>query len=398
MSGARSFPVVDVDPFSDAFLADPFSQHALIRDAGPIVRLERYGVWAVGRYDDVFAALMDWEAFISSAGVGMADFRREPPPRPPSIILEADPPLQTHTHRILARALSPAALRSLRATFELEADALVERVLECRTVDGADAIARAFPLKVFPDALDLPPEGREILPKYGNIVFNFFGPHNRRFEEAMADAPAVSEAVMALCERAAVSSDGLAANIFAAYDAGECTYQEAGMLVRSLLSAGLDTTVNAIACALVCFARFPDQWDRVRADPAIARNAFDEVVRLESPVQSFFRTAARPVRIGDVELDDGAKLLIFFASANRDPRKWADPDVFDVTRKTGPHVGFGAGIHRCVGEMLSKLEGEILIAALARRVARFELRAEPTLRYNNTLRGYETIPLAIRPA
>ena len=394
----RSAPALDLDPFSDAFMADPFAQHALIREAGPIVFLERYGVWAIGRYDDVFAALMDWETFISSAGVGITDFRRDTPPRPPSIILEADPPLQTRTHRILARVLSPAALRSLRAAFEAEAEALVERIVARGTIDGARDIASAYPIKVFSDAVGLPSEGRDILPTYGNMVFNFFGPHNARFEEAMANAPAVSKAIMALCDRSALTPGTLGASIFAAHDGGECTYEEAGMLVRSLLSAGLDTTVSAIACALVCFARFPEQWDRVRADPSIARNAFDEAVRLESPVQTFFRTAVKPVTTGDVELDDGAKLLIFFASANRDPRKWEAPNAFDVTRKTGHHVGFGAGIHRCVGEMLSKLEGETLIGALARRVTRFELTAEPTLRYNNTLRGYEAIPLRIHAA
>lgn len=395
MSAFQSVPTLDVDPFSDEFLADPFVQHALIREAGPVVWLERYGIWALGRYDDVFATLMDWETFISSAGVGITDFRREPPPRPPSIILEADPPLQTRTHRILARVLSPAALRSMRAAFEDEAQRLVDRILERGTIDGAEDVARAFPLKVFSDAVGLPDEGREILPVYGNMVFNFFGPHNARFEHAMACAPAASKAVMALCERSAVKPDGLAASVFAAHDAGECTYAEAGMLVRSLLSAGLDTTVSSIACALVCFARFPEQWERVRADPSLARTAFDEVVRFESPVQTFFRTVAKPVTIGEIDLQDGHKLLMFLASANRDPRKWDDPNVFDVTRKTGPHVGFGAGIHRCVGEMLSKLEGEILIRALARRVARFELTAEPAPLYSNTLRGYEKIPLAI---
>jgi hypothetical protein len=391
-------PTLDIDPFSDEFLADPFSQLALVREVGPVVWLERYGIWGLGRHDEVFATLIDPETFISSAGVGIADFRREPPPRPPSIILEADPPLQTRTHRILARVLSPAALRSMRAAFETEAESLVDRILERGAIDGVQHIARAFPLKVFSDALGLPDDGREILAVYGNMVFNFFGPHNARFERAMAMAPAVGKAVMALCERSAVKPDGLAASVFEAHDAGECSYAEAGMLVRSLLSAGLDTTICSIACALVCFARFPDQWDRVRADPGIARNAFDEVVRFESPVQTFFRTVAKPVTIGDIELPDGAKVLMFFASANRDPRKWDDPDVFDVTRKTGPHVGFGAGIHRCVGEMLSKLEGEILIRALARRVARFELTAEPVPLYNNTLRGYENIPLTVSPS
>jgi cytochrome P450 len=388
-------PALDLDPFSDAFLADAFTHHATIREAGPVVWLERYGIWAMGRHDDVFATLLDPETFISSAGVGITDFRRETPPRPPSIILEADPPLQTRTHRILARALSPAALRAMRDAFVREAEALVDRLVTLGSIDGTRDIAQAFPMKVFPDAIGLPEAGRHVLPAYGNMVFNFFGPHNARFEAAMAEAPALGKAVAALCERSAISPHGLAAAIFAAHDDGECTYDEASLLVRSLLSAGLDTTVDSIACALVCFARFPDQWNRVCADPTLARNAFDEAIRFESPVQTFFRTVARPTAVGGIPLVDGDKVLMFFASANRDPRKWPEADTFDVTRKTGAHVGFGAGIHRCVGEMLSKLEGEMLFAAFARRGVRFSLQGEPVLRFNNTLRGYETIPLSL---
>jgi cytochrome P450 len=265
-------------------------------------------------------------------------------------------------------------------------------------IDGAVDIARAFPLKVFPDAVGLPEGGREVLPAYGNMVFDFFGPPNPRFAEAMAVAPEITKAVMAICERDVVSPDGLAANVFAAVDAGECTYAEAAMLVRSLLSAGLDTTLHAIACALVCFARFPEQWDRVRADPSLARNAFDEAIRLESPVQTFFRTAARTTTFGGVTIREGEKLLLFLAAANRDPRKWEHPDRFDVTRKVGGHVSFGVGIHRCVGEMLAKLEGEILFKALAKRIARFELTGEPTVKLNNTIHGYERIPLRLHAA
>jgi cytochrome P450 len=395
---ATSFPAVEIDPFSDDFFSDPFFYHAQLREAGPVVWLERYGIWSAARYDEVFAALMDWETFISSAGVGITNFHRDPPPRPPSIILEADPPLQTRTHKILARALSPAALRSMRVDFEREAEALVDRLLEDRVIDGTPDIAQAFPLRVFPDAVGLPEAGREVLPAYGDMVFNFFGPHNERFAEAMASAPEISKAIMAICDRSVVTPDGLAANVFAAHDAGECTYAEAAMLVRSLLSAGLDTTVNSIACALVCFARYPDEWDRVRADPSLARNAFDEAIRFEAPVQTFFRTAARDTTLGGVDIAEGEKLLLFLASANRDPRKWENADRFDVTRKTGPHVAFGVGIHRCVGEMLAKLEGEILFRAFARRVSRFELLEEPTLRFNNTLRGFSKIPLRLHAA
>jgi cytochrome P450 len=398
MSVSSPRPTVDIDPFSDDFLRDPFSRHAELRDAGPIVRLERYGIWAAARYEEVFAALMDSEQFISSAGVGITNFHREPPPRPPSIILEADPPLQTRTHKILARAMSPAALRSLRDPFEREAKALVDGLLAAGEIEGFSQIAQAYPLKVFPDAVGLPAAGREALPAYGDIVFNFFGPHNERFHRAMTAAPAVSKAIMAICERDVVTPDGLAANVFAACDTGECTYAEAGMLVRSMLSAGLDTTVSSIACALVAFARYPVQWDAVRANPTLAKNAFDEAIRFESPAQTFFRTASRTATFGGVEIATGEKLLLLLASANRDPRKWDRPDEFDVTRKTGAHVGFGVGIHRCVGEMLSKLEGEILFATMARRIARFELTDEPEIRLNNTMRGYARIPLRLHPS
>jgi cytochrome P450 len=395
MTTAAHYPVSDLDPFSETFMRDPFFYHAQLRAAGAVVWMERYAIWAMGRYADVFAAVTDAETFISSAGVGITDFRRDPPPRPPSIVLEADPPLHTRTHRILARVLSPAALRSMRAGCERDAEAIVERLVEARDIEAMDDAARAYATKVFADALGLPETDRDWLLPYGTMVFNFFGPHNVLYTEAMAQAPEVTERIMRLCERRSLREDGLAAAIYAAHDAGECTYLEAGMLVRSLLSAGLDTTINALAAAFVCFARFPQEWDRVRADPSLARNAFDEAIRLESPVQTFFRTVGRRVQIGDVVLEDGAKVLLFYASANRDPEKWQDPDRFDVTRKTGAHLGFGAGIHRCIGEMLSKVEGEILIAALARRVKRFTLTAEPTLRFNNTLRAYDKIPLRL---
>ncbi len=390
--------VLDIDPFTDDFLRDPFPGLHAIREAAPVVRLSRYDIWAAGRYDEVFAALMDPETFVSGAGVGITNFRRDPPPRPPSIILEADPPLHTRTHKILARALSPAALRVMRDAFDVEADAVARRIVAKGVIDGALEIAQAFTLKVFADAVGLPEIGREVLPAYGNLVFNFFGPHNERFAAATAQAPMLSKAIMAICDRSVVSPNGLAANVFSAAVRGECTEDEASMLVRSLLSAGLDTTAGSVSCALVSFARYPEQWDLVRADPSIARTAFDEAIRFESPAQVFFRTAARTTTFGGVTIEEGEKLLLLLASANRDPRKWDRPDAFDVTRKTGPHVGFGTGIHRCVGEMLAKLEGESLFRAFARRIARFELLGEPDVRLNNTLRGYGHIPLRIHAA
>ncbi len=168
--------------------------------------------------------------------------------------------------------------------------------------------------------------------------------------------------------------------------------------MRSLLSAGLDTTVNGLGAAIYCLARFPDQMAKLRADPALARNAFEEAVRFESPVQTFFRTTTREVEIDGHTIAEGEKVLMFLGAANRDPRRWDEPDRYDITRKTSGHVGFGSGIHMCVGQLVARLEGEVVLAALARRGASIEINGPVKRRYNNTLRGLESLPIIIKAA
>ena len=123
-------PVSAIDPFSHGFLRDPYPHHESLRETGPVVWLEQYGIWTMARHQEVRDALTDWQTYCSSAGVGLSDFRKEPPWRPPSIILEADPPLHTRTRAVLTRIMSPAAINSLRETFEREADLLVARLVE----------------------------------------------------------------------------------------------------------------------------------------------------------------------------------------------------------------------------------------------------------------------------
>ena len=263
----RAVPHLAIDPFSHGFLRRSLSASRGMREAGPVVWLEHYGIWAMARHQEVRDALTDWQTYCSGAGVGLSDFRKEPPWRPPSIILEADPPLHTRTRAVLTRILSPAAINVLRERFEREAEALVDRLVDQREFDGIADLAEAYPLKVFPDAVGLSEEGRENLMPYGNMVFNSFGPRNDLFEKAMANAGPVRDWIMSKCSRAALAPDGLGMQIFQAVDAGELTEAEAGMLVRSFLSAGIDTTVYGLGNALYCFASYPEQWTILRENP-----------------------------------------------------------------------------------------------------------------------------------
>jgi 4-methoxybenzoate monooxygenase (O-demethylating) len=391
-------PVSDADPFSAGFFDDPFPIHAQLRDAGAVVWLRRYGTYAVARHEEVYTVLRDWQTFCSSRGVGLSDFKKEKPWRLPSLLLETDPPLHDRTRTVVARILSPAAMRSLREGFAAAADRMVDELLERRSFDAVPNLAETFPLRVFPDAVGLPPEGRENLLPYSNMVFNSFGPRNEFFEEAVENAAPVLEWVQRQSRREHLLPGGFGAQIHDAVATGEISTDEAPILVRSLLTAGVDTTVSGIGAAIYCLARFPEEWRKLRENPSLARNAFEEAVRYETPVQTFFRTTARPVEIGGTPIDEGAKVLMFLGAANRDPRKWPDPDRYDMSRKLVGQVGFGAGVHVCVGASLARLEGEVLLEALARKVSIIDITGPISRRYNNTLRGLASLPVTLRAA
>ena len=170
------------------------------------------------------------------------------------------------------------------------------------------------------------------------------------------------------------------------------------MLVRSLLTAGLDTTIYGISNALYSFAMNPDQWTLLREKPSLLRSAFDEVIRLQSPVQTFFRTTTCDTNLGEVQLGANQKVLLFLGSANRDPEKWENPDQFTIQRRSVGHVGFGHGIHVCVGQMIARLEAEAVLSALLSKVTLIELNGEPIRQLNNTLRGLSSLPIKLHPA
>jgi hypothetical protein len=290
-------------------------------------------------------------------------------------------------------------MRSLRSSFAAAADEMVAALVAKGEFDGCSELAEAYPLKVFPDAIGMRPENRDNLLPYGDMVFNSFGPPNELFRAAAERAREVFPWVETEALREHLQPGGFGMILYQCADAGEITEDEAHKLVRAMLTAGVDTTVNGIGAALYALARFPMQWEKMRADPMrLAKAAFEEAVRFESPVQTFFRTTSCPTELGDVRLEEGRKILLFLGAANRDPRQWQEPDEYIIERKVLGHVGFGAGIHVCVGQLLARLEGEVVLQALAKQVSRIELAGAPVRRFNNTLRGLKGLPLRVVPA
>jgi 4-methoxybenzoate monooxygenase (O-demethylating) len=389
-------PISDIDPFSNAYILDPYPFHEQLREAGPLVWLQKWDVWAVTRYEQVKAVLTDWKNFCSSGGVGLSNFRTERPWRTLSLLLETDPPDHTRHREVVGRLLSPSAVRGLRDQFEREAQKIIESVLNAGPFDAIPVLAEAYPLKAFGDAVGVVPEGRSHLVAWGNMVFNTMGPRNEHYERSLGNSKPVFEWLNAACRRENLSSDGLGAQIYTALDDGIVSEEEAPLHVGSFLSAGVDTTTNAIANALFCFARHPEQWRQVRNDPTRVRAALEESLRFEAPFQTFFRTATCDIEIAGTRISKDQKMLISVGSANRDPRRWTNADTFDVNRKATGHFGFGAGIHGCVGQAIARLEVDVLLTELAKKVKLIDLCGEPVRLLHNTLRGFDCLPIALR--
>ena len=395
---AEAVPNLAIDPFDKVFLGDPYAYHDMIREAGPVVWLDSVGAFAMARYEEVKDSLRDHEPFCSSRGVGTLDFAKETPFRPPSLLLEADPPLHDRTRSMMNRIVSLKALKELRPRWQAKAEELVDRLVERRRFDAVKDLSEIFPMMIFPDTIGLRDDGREHLLDYATIVFNAFGPDNDVLREGNEGKEAAIEWVAEACKRDNLKEGGWGMAVFEAADRGECTHEEAERLVRSFLSAGVDTTVNGIGHMVLALAGHPEEYQKLRSNPSLVRRAFEESLRWDSTVQTFFRTTTKRVEVGGAEIPEGQKVLLFLAAANRDPLHWDEPDAFRIERNTSGHVGFGFGIHQCLGQMVARLEGELIGTAIAERVASIRLTGAPVRRLNNTLHAIDSVPVEVEPA
>lgn len=387
----------DLDPFSPEFRADPYAAYARLRALGPVVWLEKYQIWAVSHYAVCQKVLTDYETYSNAGGGGIANYFKEKPWRKPSIILEVDPPEHTRTRTVLSRALSPRVLRQIRDRFEIDAQAMVAAVAGRGTIEAVSELTQPYPLKVFPDSVGLAEGDRGNLLIYGSMVFGAFGPVVPWYEQFMADHADVPEWIIARCQRDQLAPGGIGQMIYEAADREEITGEEAMMLVRTFLSAGVDTTVDSISLCLRALAEHPEQYALLREDPSRARAAFEEATRYDSSSQSLFRTTLHETDIAGQRIGANEKVMVFIGSASRDPDQWDDPDTFDIRRPIKGQIGYGVGVHGCVGQMFARLEAECFFQAFARQIETVTVAGPSELRMHPGLRGLTRLPLTLVP-
>jgi cytochrome P450 len=374
-------PTSDIDLWSDEVLRDPLPAFRELRDLGSVVWLDRYGIAALPRFAETRTALTDWQTFSSASGVSASDAVNA---ARQTNILESDPPHHDQERKTMAAQLSVGCLAPERAGVEQTAQKLVDRALSASTFDGVHDLARPYSLAVVSDLLGLPDDRRDELPDLAERAFNLMGPTNTRALDGVQAVMALGAHAASVSASGCLRPGGKAAELVALGQASRIT---------AYTWPGIDTTVNGLANALYLFATNPEQWDRLRANPSLSASAFAEALRMYAPVKHFTRLTTQPTIIGNVELPADTRVLMMFGSANRDERRYPNPDTFDIARDPVDQLAFGRGIHLCVGIHLARMEAAALLSELIARVERFELAGEPEWLINNTLLGLAHLPL-----
>jgi cytochrome P450 len=381
------------DLYARAALRDPYPHYRAIRDSGPAVYMPRRKLWAVGRFDDVRAVLRADEVFVSGHGVGangLVNGASSP------ITLTSDGETHMRRRRVLIQPVMPQPLKELRPRLEAEADRLVESHATGETFDAMASVAAHLPVTIIAELVGLNEEGRTRMLRWAAATFDLLGVLNWRGLRAIPLLLQLKRYAERL-DRKLVVPGGWADRLFDAADRGELTRAEANVMIIDYVGPALDTTILATGHMLWRLAVTPGAYEDLRADPALVPSVVNEAVRLASPIRGFTRHVLSDFALGDTAIPKDARLLVLFASANRDERHYADPDAFDIRRNPRDHVGWGHGPHSCVGMHLARLEMEIVLGAVLRHVDRLEVD-EPTFAYNNVLQGFKHLPMRFHRA
>ena len=384
-------PQIDIDLFSEVSLRNPFDDYRCLRDGGPVVRLRRPDVHAIGRFSGVQAALRASDVLISGEGVGFSDAFNAPKGMN---VIQSDGDLHRRLRNTVIRPLTVAKLREARGDLKKRVAMRIGSLVGQGMFDAMKALASFLPVEAVSHLVGLPEVGREHMLEWASAAFNVIGP-----DQDARDLAKLREAFAFIARLSAdeVRSGSWAGDLFAAARSGRLTLQEATAAISAYIIPSLDTTILAKGHLLYNLATHPDQWTLLNEQPDRVPSAVLEGVRHSSVLRWFSRVAAEDYAVGGIVVAEGTRVMLLYGCANRDERHYADPDRFDITRDARDHLAWGTGRHMCAGMHLARFEMEVLLEALIE--ARVQLFAdEPTMGTNAGLFGFSELTYRIDPA
>jgi cytochrome P450 len=377
------------DIYDPAFQEDPFPVYAELRKSQPVYREPRYGAFLLTRFDDVLDALRDHETWRSGAG---------PAPMPGTfvgvpVLAATDPPYHDQLRSLVNRAFTPRRIEKMAPRIETLGRELVD-ALPDGEFDLVSALSIPLPVTVIAEMLGVPPERQPEFRRWSNAFVGLL--ENPPTPELTSCAQELITYFRGLAEerRASPGDDLVSGLLEAEIDGRRLSQNELDAFFIMLLVAGNETTTNLISNQLSLLSSRPDLWEKLRADRSLIPAAIEETVRWDGPVQNLGREATRDVSLRGVEIPKGSRLVVSFGAASRDPAAFDDPEAYRLDRGTFHQLGFGQGVHFCLGSGLARLEGRVAVNALLDRFTEIAPGTEPATRLHSTvIRGFESLPL-----
>ncbi|RKF17681.1 cytochrome P450 [Altericroceibacterium spongiae] len=393
MTNLSDVPVSDIDLYSDEVLSDPYESYRTLRDAGSAVYLERFDVWFIGRFKDVRKALSDWQTFSSDKGIGLNPIINE---AWDEALICQDPPVHTERRKMINEVLGPVALKPLADTIDGRAEALSQRLVDMQQFDAVADFAHDLPIGVVMDLIGWPEDVRPSLLKLAEGSWNAAGPDNARMRSGLATLQEMMELITEVYDNNRAIEGGFASRLIEASHQGAITRETAIGMLAGYIVAAFETTISAMASSIWLFADNPDEWNKLRSNPKLAVSAANEIVRIESPLQNFSRWCSQDAEMSDgTVIPAGSRVIVSYASANRDDRQFAQPDRFIIDRKEKMNLGFGHGPHGCAGQGLARMELTAVFTAMAEQISGFEITGQPVRALNNISRAFRSLPANI---
>jgi pimeloyl-[acyl-carrier protein] synthase len=389
------------NPMDPEFIDDPYPTYHRLRAEDP-VHQNPLGFWVLTRYEDVVTALRDPRLAKEAIASFVAARFGAPIPAVGLSMLDRDPPDHTRLRGLVSKAFTPRVVEGLRPHIQRIVDGLLARVEGEHAMDLIEEFAYPLPVIVICQMLGVPVEDRDQFRQWGLDIARgldtiLLPPDSEVGQRSAAARRALADYFRALiAERRASPRGDMLSDLIAAEEAGDkLSVDELLATCILLLVAGHETTVNLIGNGTLALLRHPDQLERLREDPGLIGSAVEELLRYDGPVQRTARIPSEDVTIGGRTIPKGELVMPFIGAADRDPAQFPDPDRLDIGRADNRHIAFGWGIHFCLGAPLARLEGQIAIGTLVRRLPKLALATDrPEHRLSLTLRGLTSLPVS----
>lgn len=372
---------------------DPFPWYRTMRASAPVRYDPGRGGWGIFRYDDVQEALSNHAVF-SSQFHGDAPLHANAPIA--ASMISTDPPRHRQLRSLVTQAFTPRAIEALTPRIGAIVDELLGAALPAGRFDAIHDLGEPLPVIVIAEMLGIPTADRERFKLWSDAIVSLAG--GAEMSGFAAQRELVAYFMGIIERRRREPGDDLISGLLQAEIDGErLALPELLGFCALLLVAGNETTTNLIGNALLCFAERPELWARLRAEPALVPQAIEEVIRFRSPVQAMFRVTTQAVELGGRRIPAHAGVVAYIGSGNHDEARFVEPDRFDLDRQPNRHLGFGHGIHYCLGAPLARLEGRIALTALLERVSAVRRADDAPLEAlpSPIVYGVRRLPLAV---